>query len=203
MTSAGIVLAAGASRRMGKPKQLLPVAGRPLLERIVGEAGASSLDDVVVILGASAARIKESVNFGRARVVLNEHHEAGMSTSLQAGVATLHESTGRAVVILGDQPAVTAEQLDQLLELQASSGLPAAAFSFGGLLHPPVVLDRQLWPDLLTLTGDVGCRALIRARPELVAPLPMTDAGRHPVDIDTREDYFRLLATHHNGDHVT
>jgi molybdenum cofactor cytidylyltransferase len=65
--------------------------------------------------------------------------------------------------------------------------------SFDGLLHPPVVLERALWPGLLELEGDVGCRRIIRTSPELVAGLPASAPGRHPVDIDTPEDYGRLL----------
>jgi CTP:molybdopterin cytidylyltransferase MocA len=115
-----------------------------------------------------------------------------MSSSLRAGLAALDDGVDRAAVILGDQPEISPALLDRLLDLQASSGLPAAALSFGGLLHPPVVLVRELWGDLRSLEGDVGCRALIRARPELVAPLPLDTDSRHPVDVDTPDDYERL-----------
>src|SRR5450756_2932368 len=115
-----------------------------------------------------------------------------MASSLRAGLASLGEGVDRAVVILGDQPDVDARLLNQLLELQESSRLPAAALSFNGLLHPPVVLKRELWGDLLTLEGDVGCRAVIRARPELVAKLPAETDLKHPVDLDTPDDYRRL-----------
>jgi molybdenum cofactor cytidylyltransferase len=192
-TSAGVVLAAGASRRMGRAKQLLPVAGRPLLEGVVASACASRLDEVVVVLGARADEILAAVDLGRARAVRNPDHAVGMSTSLRAGLAALGPEVGRAVVILGDQPAISAELLDGLLDLQGRSDLPAAALSFGGLLHPPVVLGRDLWAGLDSLEGDVGCRAIIRARPELVAALPAEDDRRHPVDVDTPEDYARLV----------
>jgi molybdenum cofactor cytidylyltransferase len=195
MSSAGLVLAAGASRRMGRPKQLLPVGGRPLLEHVVAQACASRLDEVLVVLGASADAIRGQVGFGRARTLVNPAYASGMSSSLRLGLAALGAGVGRAVVILGDQPAVSGELLDGLLDLQAGSGLPAAALSFGGLLHPPVVLRRELWGDLESLEGDVGCRALIRAKPELVAPLPASKDVRHPVDVDTPEDYERLLDT--------
>src|ERR1039457_685187 len=95
--SAGIVLAAGASRRMGEPKQLLPVRGRPLLETALAAACDSQLDEGVVVLGAHADEIRRSVRFGRARVVLNPDHALGMSTSLHAGIASLTPNVGRAV----------------------------------------------------------------------------------------------------------
>lgn len=193
MGSAGIVLAAGSSRRMGRPKQLLDVGGKPLLELIVNQANASGLDEVLVVLGAEADQIRKRVDFGRAFVIINRDHATGMASSLRAGIAALDDEIDRTVVILGDQPAVTSSMLDELVDLQERSGLPAAALSFDGLLHPPVVLARALWPDLTALEGDVGCRALIRQRPELVATLPAEGGHKHPTDIDTPEDYERLV----------
>ncbi|MGA7988186.1 MAG: nucleotidyltransferase family protein [Candidatus Dormiibacterota bacterium] len=190
--AAGVILAAGASRRMGEPKQLLPVGGTPLLEVAVSAACAAQLDDVVVVLGAHAEEISRGVAFGRARIVVNPDHEQGMSTSLRLGIASLGPDVSRAVVILGDQPDVTASLLDRLLETQAASGLPASALSFDGLLHPPMVLARELWAELDALSGDVGLRAVMRAHPELVAALPADHPGGHPIDIDTREDFEQL-----------
>jgi molybdenum cofactor cytidylyltransferase len=190
--AAGVILAAGASRRMGQPKQLLDVGGRPLLEKVVAAACAARLDHVVVVLGARAEEIEASVDFGRARVVLNPEHEQGMSTSLRAGIASLAPEVSRALVILGDQPDINAALLDRLLDLQVASGLPAAALSFEGLLHPPMVLTRELWAGLEALEGDVGLRAVVRAHPELVAALRAEQPGGHPIDIDTPEDFQRL-----------
>jgi molybdenum cofactor cytidylyltransferase len=191
--SAGIVLAAGGSSRMGRPKQLLHVDGRPLLEGIIGHACRSHLDEVAVVLGANADAIVAHVDLGRARPLLNPDYASGMASSLRAGLAALTPDVERAAIILGDQPAISAALLDDLLDLQAASGLPAAALSFDGLLHPPVVLQRELWGDLQSLEGDVGCRAIIRARPELVAALPAAGNSRHPLDIDTPEEYRRLV----------
>ncbi len=193
MGSAGIVLAAGSSRRMGRPKQLLDVGGKPLLELIVNQANASRLDEVLVVLGAEADQIRRRMDLGRAFVIINRDHATGMASSLRAGIAALDDEIDRAVVILGDQPAVTSSMLDALIDLQEHSGLPAAALSFDGLLHPPVVLARALWPDITALEGDVGCRALIRQRPELVATFPAEGGHKHPTDIDTPEDYERLM----------
>jgi CTP:molybdopterin cytidylyltransferase MocA len=178
---------------MGRPKQLLEVGGRPLLEGVVAHACGSGLDEVVVVLGANAGAIQAAVDLGRARTVINPDHEAGLSSSLLAGLAALGPDVDRAVVILGDQPAISARMLDELLERQSASGLPSAALSFNGLLHPPVVLARELWDGMSDLKGDVGCRALIRARPELVAALAVDAHTGHPVDVDTPEDYERLV----------
>ena len=192
MKSAGVVLAAGSSRRMGSPKQLLVVDGRPLLELVIARACESRLDEVVVVLGAAAEEIRAKVDFGRARVIFNPDHASGMASSLRAGIAALDDGVDRAVVILGDQPDLSAQMLDRLLDLQVESALPAAALAFDGIMHPPVVLERELWADVMALEGDVGCRAVIRARPGLVARLPPTRGHKHPVDVDTPADYRRL-----------
>jgi CTP:molybdopterin cytidylyltransferase MocA len=125
-------------------------------------------------------------------VIVNQRHAEGMSTSLHAGVGALEGDVDLAVVILGDQPDVSAAMIDSLLDAQSSSGLPAAALSIDGLLHPPVVLARELWPAVLALRGDVGLRAVLRAHPELVAALPAASRGDRPVDIDTPDDLARL-----------
>jgi molybdenum cofactor cytidylyltransferase len=179
---------------MGRPKQLLPVNGRPLLEGVLAAANESSLDEVIVVLGANAEEIRTGVDLGRARVVLNPGHAAGLGSSLRAGLSALGPQVDRALIILGDQPAVSAKLFDRLLMLQLSSGLPAAALRFGSLLHPPVVLERSLFGDLGALQGDVGCRAVVRGSPDLVASLAAATEANHPIDVDTPEDYRRLLA---------
>lgn len=193
MASAGVVLAAGASTRMGSPKQLLDVGGRPMLELIVSAACASRLGQVVVVLGAEAQRIRGAVDLGCARVIVNQNYADGMSTSLRAGFGTLGDDVDRAVVILGDQPDVDAALLDRLLDAQESSGLPAAALDFDGLLHPPVVLARELWPQIDELRGDVGLRRVLRDNPSQFARVALARPFGHPVDIDTPEDAARLV----------
>jgi molybdenum cofactor cytidylyltransferase len=159
MPCAGIVLAAGSSLRMGQPKQLLSVGGRPLLEHVVAVACGAQLDDVVVILGADHELIDQRVDWGRARILVNPDHASGMSTSLRVGLAALGSDVERAMVIMGDQLGVSSGLLDRLLEVHAVSLLPVAAFSVGGLLQPPVVLRRDLWDEVMALSGDVGARA--------------------------------------------
>jgi molybdenum cofactor cytidylyltransferase len=193
--AAGIVLAAGSSLRMGKPKQLLPLLGRPLLEHIVAAACGSRLDEVVVVLGANHELILRRVRWGRARVVVNPDHASGMSSSLRTGILALPPDVERAVVILGDQPGVSSELLDRLLEVDAGSQRPAAALSVRGLLQPPVVLDRGLWDEVTSLSGDVGARGFIRAHPQLVAPVVVDAGSNHLVDIDTPDDWRRYRSS--------
>jgi molybdenum cofactor cytidylyltransferase len=179
---------------MGQAKQLLPLDGRPLLGVVVAELCASALDEVIIVLGARADEIVAAVDCGRARVVFNPEHESGLSSSVKAGIAALDNEVQRVVIALGDQPDVSTSLIDQLLDLQETSGRPVAALCFDGLLHPPVVLDRSLWPELAELQGDAGARALIRGRPEIVAPLPVAGRTGSPLDIDTPDDYRKLVA---------
>jgi molybdenum cofactor cytidylyltransferase len=193
--SAGLVLAAGESRRLGTPKQLLPMKGLPMLGLVLAKACASELDEVVLVLGAYATRIVREIPLGRARVVVNHAYRSGMSSSLQTGLDALGDDVQRLMVILGDQPDISEVVIDELLKLHAVAGLPAAALSVEGVLQPPVVLDRSLWDEVRALRGDVGCRAVIRDRSEDVVVLPRVRRAGYPTDIDTIGDYQRFSGT--------
>ncbi|TMD03503.1 MAG: nucleotidyltransferase family protein [Chloroflexi bacterium] len=192
MRTAGVVLAAGDSRRMGQTKQLLPLGGRTLLDIVLAAARGARLDEVVLVLGAEAERIAAAVDTAGARVVVAADHAEGMGASLRAGVGALGPEVERVVVLLGDQPRVTAELVDAVLERHLESGLPAAAVSAGGVFQPPVAADRRLWPQLLAAHGDSGLRSVLRAVPGIVATLSVEGVT---VDIDTPDDYRRVLMT--------
>ncbi|HEV7466112.1 MAG TPA: nucleotidyltransferase family protein [Candidatus Dormibacteraeota bacterium] len=191
MRTAGVVLAAGASRRMGRPKQLLPLAGTTLLGTALAAARGARLDELVLVLGAEAERICAAVDTRGVRVVVAADHAEGMGASLRTGVAALGPEIERVAILLGDQPRVGAALVDAVLDRHRRSGLPAAAVTSGGVLQPPVVADRRLWPQLLAARGDSGLRALLRAAPGMVATLSVEDAA---LDVDTPDDYRRLLA---------
>lgn len=193
--SAALVLAAGGSSRLGRPKQLLRSGGRNLLEMVLGEVCASGVDEVVVVLGADVEQILANSDLGRSRVVVNPDYSSGMASSLKTGIRSLGRRLGRAVVVLGDQPGVTAGMIDRLIALQVESGRPAAALSTSGVLQPPVVLGRELWPRLRRLEGDTGLRSVLRAEPQLVAALPWELESGQPVDIDTMADWVLFRST--------
>lgn len=187
--TAALVLAAGGSSRLGQPKQLLIAGGRNLLETVVDQVCASSVDEVVVVVGAYADQILAASDLGRSRVVRNPDYGSGMSSSLRVGIRSLGRQPQRVVVVLGDQPGVSARMIDELVDLQVHSGHPAAALTSSGILQPPVVLARELWPQLRRLRGDTGLRAWLRSQPDLVATLPWVAASGQPVDIDTMSDW--------------
>jgi molybdenum cofactor cytidylyltransferase len=191
----GIVLAAGASTRMGRPKQLLPLAGRPLLQHVIGAALESRLDEIVVVLGHAAEEIRAALDLpsgDRVRIVVNAEHAAGQSTSLRAGLRAAASSAAGAAILLGDQPDVGAVLIDRVAEAFLAGDRPAArpVFRSGdGRSVPghPVFLARSLWAEIETLRGDEGARNLFVGHPERLLEVPIE--GEAPADIDTPADH--------------
>jgi molybdenum cofactor cytidylyltransferase len=194
---AGVVLAAGASRRMGRPKQLLPLGGRPLLQHVVEAAAAAALAETVVVLGHAAEEIRRALTWpSRCRVVVNPEHAEGQGGSLRAGLAALGGDVGAAVVLLGDQPDVTPGLIDGLTESfrsGADRALRPVYVRGDGTRVPghPVVLGRELWPALARLAGDEGARGLFAAHPDWLREVPL--ATPPPRDLDDAGDYARAL----------
>jgi len=201
----GIVLAAGGSRRLGQPKQLLPYAGGPLLRTVVATALAASFDEVIVVLGCRAGEIREALDIpnleagsvgasNRLCVVVCEAWEQGLSAALQTGLAAADPASDAAAILLGDQPGVDAKLINRVIDAFATADQPLARPVFDtGTRHVPghpVVIARSLWPELATLKGDEGARGLIAGRPDSVLEVPME--GEPPADIDTMEEFLGL-----------
>jgi len=155
---AAIVLAAGASTRLGEPKQLIVIDGETLLERAVRTAREANCAPVVVVLGANAERIREQCDLGDAVVVVNEAwEEEGMASSIRIGVDALGGTDG-VVLMTCDQPAVTA---DHLRALMRSAEVTASAYA--GRRGVPAYFPASSVPELLQLRGDTGARELVRS----------------------------------------
>lgn len=186
---AAVVLAAGLGRRMGRQKLLLPLRGRPVVRWSV-EAVLPLVDEVVVVTGYEAAAVREALTGLAVRFVHNPTPEAGQGTSIAVGIGSLGAEIRAALVVLGDQPRVPAAVMAALLEAFARTGQPVVAPVYRGVRGNPVLFAVSVFPELRVLTGDLGARAVVRARPERVAAveldLPM------PADVDTPEDLARL-----------
>jgi len=187
---AAVVLAAGQGLRFGGQKLLAPLRDRPLLQHALDAANGSSLSPIVVVLGADADAIEAGVRAGRARLVRNEEHATGQASSLRVGLRAL-EASDAAVVVLGDQPNVTAALLDALVEAQRSTGAPAVVCMQDGRRSPPTLLHRDLWNEVDELRGDTGAREVLARRTD-VAVYAVADEVARLDDIDTREDRDRL-----------
>jgi molybdenum cofactor cytidylyltransferase len=189
----GVILAGGSSSRLGRPKQLLALGDRPVLAHTLANALVASLDGVIVVLGHAADAIQSQIDFGAARVVINERYAEGQSTSLHAGVAALPSDAAAAIFILGDQPLIGPAVHDALVAAYRDSSAPIVQPSYDGQRGNPVLIARPLFSELLTVTGDQGARNVLRAHSAEVRGVPIP--GSTPTDdLDTEEDYQRLLA---------
>ena len=188
----GIVLGAGASERMGEPKQVLPYAGTTLLGKAVAEAEASSLDRVVVVLGAASAHVDAMLQPTRSRVVRNENYERGNLSSLQVGVAAagVHDAV---VHLLGDMPDVDAEVIDRVVDAWRRDPRPLAVTRYRDRVAHPFVLAASITGRLDELEEPKSIWRLVGSSDGAdVLEIPIDRPA--PLDVDTPEDYNRLLA---------
>ena len=185
-----LILAAGESRRFGESKLLAPLRGIPLVQHAIDAANASRCADVILVVGHRADEVLAVAHPGRARVVRNPEYAAGQSTSLRAGMRAAQDADAL-VVLLADQPGVTAALIDALVERQHETAAAAVICTSRGRRSPPTLLHRALWPDVERLRGDVGARDILAGRTD-VATLEVTrDLGLLD-DVDEREDLARL-----------
>ncbi len=183
-----IVLAAGSSSRMGRPKQLLPIGGQPMVRRVTESMCETSLAQVVVVVGAHAEAVTAALAGLSVDIVANEDWAAGMSTSVRAGLGALRPEIQAALIALADQPALTPDLLRTLVARHQSSGAPITAPFYQGQRGNPVLFDRQLFPELLAVEGDRGGRALFARYQGQIERVEVDDPAVIQ-DIDTIEDY--------------
>jgi molybdenum cofactor cytidylyltransferase len=180
-----IVLAAGAATRFGSAKQLVRVAGRPLLHSAVARAAEIAGTGVFVVLGARADELAPLLKHSPSSVVINRDWREGMASSIRAGVARLPASCTAVLLTLVDQAAVTAEDLKRLVGAWKRQPEYIAAARYGTTTGVPAIFPRSTFTDLASLRGDVGARSLIQRNPDRLVRVPMASAA---IDIDTPED---------------
>ncbi len=187
-----VVLAAGGSSRMGTPKQLLPIAGTPLLVRTVRALLESSAWPIVVVLGNAADQLRPLLTRWPLQVVENPGWQEGMGSSLSAGIEILDRfssSLQGALIALGDQPCLSPAAIQALSSaFGGSAGIVAARYS--ETLGAPAIFGRSFFPELLALPPAAGAQRLLRAHAEKVVPVDLPELA---VDLDTPEDYRRFL----------
>jgi CTP:molybdopterin cytidylyltransferase MocA len=187
----GVVLAAGGSTRMGRPKQLAELDGRPLLAHVLTAVGAAPVDRVIVTLGGAASEVLDRVDLGRAEPLVVERWAEGMGHVLASALAQAGDDWAAVVVLLGDQPLVTGPVVARLVEAWRAGAGPMVTATYGGRPGNPKLFDRQLLPDLLRLTGDTGARDLLAAHPDQVHRVEVGDLGSD-ADIDVEADLERV-----------
>lgn len=173
MTVAGIILAAGLSRRFGTANKLLaPFRGKPLVRWTAEAASASRLSPVVVVLGHDAARVRAVLDDLPGLVFVDSpDHRQGQSRSVRAGLAAVAEAPA-AMFLMGDQPLLDAATIDRLIDAFEASDKPIVHPLCGGALRTPVVFAARMFPEIARVSGDAGARSVVAAHPDLVAAVP-------------------------------
>ena len=188
-----ILLAAGGSSRLGRPKQLLPWGRATLLHRTAATAVETGLAPVIVVLGAEAGLCRREVESLPVRIVVNEEWAEGMGSSLRVGVQALEKLLPDAdgvLVMLNDQPRISAATLQALAELWQTSGKAAAAGYYAERAGVPAVFGRELFGELKELRADAGAKKILERHGDDLVKMEMPEAL---VDIDSAEDYWREL----------
>lgn len=187
----GIILAAGGSSRMGRPKQLLPWQGETLIRHVTSTVIEAGLDYIVVIVGASEEQVRPELIDLPVKIVFNPIWESGQSTSVQAGLSAIPENSGAAIFFLVDQPEVSRTLIHTMIERHATTLAPIIAPIADGQRGNPVLFDRSTFSDFGSIHGDTGGR-------ELFSRYPVSWVEWHnPAvlsDIDTDDDYQRLIS---------
>jgi molybdenum cofactor cytidylyltransferase len=191
-----VILAAGMSTRMGEAKQLVRLGDSSLLRSTYENVRAASVDEIVLVLGFAAETIKPQFAPEKVKIVINEAYREGMATSLRQGLFALSRQTAAALIILADQPLVRPQTLDRLIaEYRRSQSSASRAEivipTYKGFRGNPVLLDRSVFPEVMALQGDMGCRAIFGSHLEGIVTIAVDDIGIL-LDIDRKEDLEQL-----------
>jgi molybdenum cofactor cytidylyltransferase len=187
----GIILAAGGSIRMGRPKQLLPWKRETLIHHVTSTVIGAGLDQIIVVVGASEEQVREELIDLPVEIVVNQNWESGQSTSVQAGLSAITENCGSAIFFLADQPGISRTLIRSMIERHAATLAPIVAPIVDGQRGNPVLFDRSTFSDFDSIRGDTGGRELFSRYP--VSWIEWHDPAVLS-DIDTDDDYQRLIS---------
>jgi molybdenum cofactor cytidylyltransferase len=189
-----ILLAAGNSSRMGTAKQLLAFQGQPLIRHAAQQGILAGCSPIIVVLGAREAEIRVALTELPVEVVVNDRWSEGMGTSIQTGLRALEgrELEG-AILALADQPFVGPDYLQRLVAAHSETGSSIVASGYSGTVGVPVFFSTESFPWLMTLKPAEGCKGVIMAH---LSEALLLDCPEAALDIDTPEDYAKLLAVH-------
>lgn len=173
---------------MGEPKLTLEVGGRPMLGRTLETIRQSSVDRIVVVLGADAATIRKKVRFVNEKVVVNHEYRRGMSESLKTGLAVVQDEADAVMVVLGDQPFLASETVDRLIDAYQASKAPVVVPVYHGQRGNPVLFDRSLFLQVMNIQGDAGAKSVVLRNEAALREVAVEDQGVL-LDLDTPSDY--------------
>lgn len=192
MSTAAVVLAAGGSSRLGRTKQLEPWGGTNLISHVLARTAEFPVAEVWVVLGHDIDRILEESDLGDAYVIENLEWEEGIASSLRVALDALTRLSkcDQALVVIGDQPDIPVEVVEQLLVSHQKEGRPVTLPKYRYTWGNPVIVERSLWPRLMSLEGDEGAKRLWQAHPEWINEVWFSETG--PRDVDTEADVVEL-----------
>lgn len=199
-----LVLAAGEARRMGRLKQLLPFGSTSLLGRVVENLLASSVLEVVLVMGHEHQRVLRELNLVSinppkpVKMVVNSRYREGLSSSLRSGLASVDPRAWTMLIALGDQPLIGPSLIDSLIAAFDESDRGIVAPIFRGQRGHPIILDLRYRPEMECIQGDEGCRRILADHPD---DLLLVEVNNPWVtwDVDTMEDYQRCLEALEGG----
>lgn len=189
----GLVLAAGSSRRLGQPKQLLPFKGRTLLDASLDVARQAPFDQRLVTTGGGATDVTDQVDLSGFEVVDSVHHTDGCSSSIVSALASIDDSATGIVMLLGDQPEVDQQAIKALVTAATATPTPLAVCRYEDGIGHPFWFGRSVFTDLGELHGDKAVWKLIESGTHPVTEVPVS--GTIPLDVDTWQDYEALLTS--------
>lgn len=189
-----IILAAGKSTRMGEPKQLLRLGERTVLGQTLENIRDSGVDEIVLVLGSSEETIRQQIpasTFEELKVVVNPDYGQGMASSLRAGLSAASPQIDAALIVLADQPFIRPETFRHIVDRYRRSDAEIMIPTYKGFRGNPVLLDRSVFPEVMALSGDIGCRAIFGSHLDGIVKVEVEDVGIL-LDIDNKDDYERL-----------
>lgn len=187
-----IIIAAGASNRLGQPKQLLKLQGETLLNRTINEAAKVS-ERIIVVLGAHFQDISKTITNNSVTIIHNETWAEGMASSIREGLLLCLDAP-RVIISICDQPYLTGDIFEKLIAFSNLTGKPIVASDYGGVLGVPILFEKEIFEQLLELKGDKGARSILPKYKGEIGEVPFE---KGEIDIDTIEEWENVQNDFH------